>query len=340
LIEKTKENIGTLPIQIIGLISIDIVDSLLVCRKIGDSFVSIVNLNNYEIADNICLNGRGPKEYLFYVDYGQFAHIGRNIFLHTFDLQSEKHFLLDITTSLKENKTIIANENDMGDYRKFCAGLFFLGDDHFFFKKNVSYEDVRDNTFMPAEYAVFNASNEKRLIPFFGKNLITNPEIPQWTLILYDGSLKIKPDYSRVVDAMFYVDYITYIDLDKLTAKGYKYSESTLSYEDYHTKSRDFILDKHRYGYTNLSVTDEYVFALYSGTPEKVDENEEKYFPYVRIFDWTGIPLASLKLDNMIMSIAFDEKKSLLYGVDISQEKIFVYDLSSELAEIENKMQH
>jgi hypothetical protein len=116
-----------------------------------------------------------------------------------------------------------------------------------------------------------------------------------------------------------------------MTAQGFKYANCSLSYDDFNKMSRDYILDKHRYAYIDLSVTNDYVFALHSGAPEGIDINDKKYLPHIRIFDWEGTPLASLKLDNMIIAIAFDNNKNLLYGVDSKEEKIFIYDLSSVL---------
>ena len=79
-----------------------------------------------------------------------------------------------------------------------------------------------------------------------------------------------------------------------------------------------------------MSVTNDYVFGLYFGVDSETDGAD--FYMSVRIFDWDGRPLASLKLDRDVNSITFDEKTNLLYALNSDlEEKIFIYDLSETL---------
>jgi len=322
----------TLSLSVFGIAYISIQDSLLILKKNSQStFLSIVNLNNYEISENICMNGKGPGEYISFITSEQYKKESEKIYLYTYNSNLSAR-LLNVSDSWFNDKTII--EDEIRDIHKiknsFCEGMFFLNNGSVFAKYDVSYIDPRDFIFFPAEYALYSPLGEKEVIKFFGENVPLNPHLPIISTRLYSGFSRIKPDGTQVVDGMFYMDYINFIDLDKKSAYGLKYQEA-LSYEEIKSLSVEELLAKSKYAYGDLSVTDEYIFGLYLGYNDNTDPDD--IISHIRIFDWAGTPLASLKLDRSIISIAFNERLNLLYALD-TEEKIFIYDLNEIIDKI------
>jgi hypothetical protein len=332
LIEDELSVADTLPMpeSVIGIGGIQVIDSMLLIHKPGQATnLSILNLNNGQISENIAYTGRGPNEYSHFLTYRQFVQYPDKICLHTFndDLSA---MLLNVTESWKQNKTIIEEKKNIGGILNyFCQGLYFLSDGSMFAKYRTSYKDARDMFFYPAEYAL-NPSGEKEIIPFFGKDIPTNPEMSHFPDFLYSGITRIKPDGTRAVDGMFYMDYINFIDLKKKEAFGVR-NRNAISYEEFTKMSREEFLERNRYCYNDLSVTNDYILALYRGDKSGQTENFENM--HLRIFDWNGTPLASLKPDHPLFCIAFDERTNQLYASNL-EDQIFIYDLNEILEKI------
>jgi len=338
LINGELNSMDTLPVSIIGIGSLSLQDSLLLINTSGQKAnLSIFNLNNYEISENICLTGRGPDEYVFFLNYGQYTQDFDKICLYTFNANLSAP-ILNVSDSWQKNRTVIEEEKknlkifeDVGGLI-FREGVFFLNNNNIFVKYKTSYRDVRDNIYQPAEYAIFNAQGDKKIIKFFGKDLPYNPQFPKLMELIYNGSTRIKPDGSRIVDGMFYMDYINFIDLEEKSAFGLRYHDA-LSYEDLKKISEEEYSKKAKYAYNDLFVTDNYVFGLYRGDYKIADSQDKFANMCLRIFDWEGTPLASLKTDRTIVSIAFNEKSNLLYALD-TEEKIYIYDLNETMSKI------
>lgn len=82
--------------------------------------------------------------------------------------------------------------------------------------------------------------------------------------------------------------------------------------------------DKSLSTYIELYATDSYLYALYWGT------SYGKLPPqnYIRIFDWNGNFVKGLIINDILTSIAVDEKKNILYGISrVEETTINIYPL-------------
>ena len=324
----------SLPESVMAIGGLRMIDSMLLIDK-GDqkTNMTILNLNDGRISADIAFNGRGPNEYILFLTFGQYIKDPDKISLYTFndDLSIR---LLNVTDSWKKNTTVIEEEKkiDFKDVPRFhfCQGMFFLNDGSVFAKYQASYNDARDLIFFPAEYDLINAKGKKEVIPFFGKDLPSNPLMSHFMDFLYTGVTQIKPDGTKVVDGMYFMDYLNFIDLEKKSAFGMKYRDA-VSYEEFKNMSREEYFERSRHSYSDLSVTDDYVFCLYQGNNSNNKDSFENM--RIRIFDWNGTPLASLKPDRNVFCIAFDEKTNRLYASDL-EDRIFIYDLNEIIDKI------
>ncbi len=90
---------------------------------------------------------------------------------------------------------------------------------------------------------------------------------------------------------------------------------------DFHG-GRAVIKRESKRGYICLYLTDDYIYALYSGKqskdPYSVTSNQ------IIQFDWNGVPVKKYILDHRLISFVFDEKNNKFYGNDIYSDIPFV----------------
>ena len=77
----------------------------------------------------------------------------------------------------------------------------------------------------------------------------------------------------------------------------------------------------------DATVTDDYVFALYSGNPDALPgEMDQNRRSAIRIFDWNGNPLSLVHVDKELKNIAYDQRTKKMYALDF-EENILYYEL-------------
>lgn len=320
----------TLSVSGLGGIGLAVSDSLLIVGKSGtDSFLSVVNLNENTVCDNLCLHGRGPGEYsVFFTCYKQFSRCGNDNMLYTFDV-NRSMLLVNLSSSLCQQKTVVSAEESIQNFAPFAHGIFYLEGGGLFVKYNTSYRDARDNRYFPARYVIYDKQRKKETeIPFFGPEMVSD-KMGFLVRTATDGSVLLKPDGTKIVDAMFNFGYINFIDLEKQTGFALR-KENALTYEAACGLSDEERMRRMRFSYFDLAVTDKYVFAAYSGNTYEAGFDSPDNVTTLRVFDWDGNPLASMQFDRKIKGIAFRERTGILYGLD-ANENIVTYDLDDLL---------
>ncbi len=69
-----------------------------------------------------------------------------------------------------------------------------------------------------------------------------------------------------------------------------------------------------RFGYTNVTVTDDAIFAVFSGRTRQAYESEAPAGEYVHVFDWSGNLVKVLHLDESVWAIAASDDGRWLYA--------------------------
>ncbi len=356
LFEGNLSTTGTLalPESVIAFSGIDlIVDSLMVLRKYNQpTNLSIFDLHTGRISEHIAYTGRGPIEYLPY----QFRSFGQHDgpCLYTFNY-GQSALVLNIPASFRENRTVVEEQKNVEglarrnnlDRPQNWGSVFYLGDGSVFVRYDhqqwvTDYTRVENGGIMinpdsvlnyPMGYAVHTPSGEETVIPFFNPRLSDEAKGKLFGDFT-DGISQIKPDGTRIVDAMRMMDYINFIDPAGKSLIAVKLRGAP-SFEDLIGGKQHDPAQK----YMALAVSDDYVFSL-------IDQIDPKTFSMVniekpmnesrriRIFDWQGTPLASLKPDHTISSIYFDDPTNRLYAVDSIEERIYIYDMTETLARL------
>lgn len=86
-----------------------------------------------------------------------------------------------------------------------------------------------------------------------------------------------------------------------------------------------------RFGYVDVTVTDAFVFGLYSGksVAEMDDFDHSHYGRHIVVLDWTGDVIRVIEVDDLLSSIYVDAERSVLYGIrDYPTPAILEYPIS------------
>lgn len=134
----------------------------------------------------------------------------------------------------------------------------------------------------------------------------------------HESLLYLSPDEQYAVTACLLSDQIEIFDLKNRTSKLISGPENFKAefeaYKDQGGKDVIQYTDKTRLAFQDASVTDKYIYLLYSGKKNK--ERQSFYGAFVYVFDWDGNPVKKLTLDKSVLSIAASQDDKILYTFD------------------------
>jgi len=91
-------------------------------------------------------------------------------------------------------------------------------------------------------------------------------------------------------------------------------------------------LEDNPYKYRDISITEDYIFALYGGIGELEYRKTSKVAEKIYVFTHQGEPVTLLELDRSLMGLAVDTSKRKIYGITTDENPgIAVFDLPDAL---------
>ncbi|HRW62321.1 MAG TPA: BF3164 family lipoprotein [Bacteroidales bacterium] len=135
----------------------------------------------------------------------------------------------------------------------------------------------------------------------------------------YQGLLELKPDGSKIVWANLKSPILEIIEIkdDKFEVIK-KINFGLPLYDEYEDEMGGFSAETHennKLGFRDINVTNEYIYALYSGrTFEEFDDKAIKC-EYILVYDWEGNPLKKMKLERDVNSITVTLDNKYIYAI-------------------------
>lgn len=164
-------------------------------------------------------------------------------------------------------------------------------------------------------------------------------KVPVWIhLEAYQGTLKIKPDRSKLVMGTRYADQIEIYDPDGVLITKVSGPLNSIPIYEVHSVGDKPVMainrDKTYFGYLDLDVTNDLIYALYSGRLPPKYPGRANFGEYIHIYDWNGNLVRIHKLDNDVIEIAVDESGEKLYALRHDPSPaILEYKISSNFEE-------
>lgn len=231
-----------------------------------------------------------------------------------------------VTTGELEVKKIIDIKRDVNPY--FNRQAFSLGNNDYVVAYNASL-GLEENDEKDASPQMTVRKNDKKEMLYLFSTYM-NSEISD---IVYQNQLWVRPDGKKILSMFPFVDLISITDLDNFKTTGVS-SFNMHNFDFYQSISEN----TREYQFDNLviqnfcgNISDSYIMVC-QDMKTKIEDSEamEFYDTILRIIDWDGELLHTLRLKESIFRMAFCESTGLLYGFD-ARQRLYCYDLSKYL---------
>ena len=142
---------------------------------------------------------------------------------------------------------------------------------------------------------------------------------------IFLNTLRYHSGKEKLVSAM--------VSIDKIDVFGVNGTyESSIDNREKTSKSIDDYTKKTKIHFADIELTDNYVYALYSG--ESATDYYENMLPTkIKIYDWNYKLKAVIPIDESLNFISVNEKEGYIIGVSITQEKVMKYNIKEFLNE-------
>jgi len=182
---------------------------------------------------------------------------------------------------------------------------------------------------------------EEATTPFYEKRSINTQEIIQDYRIYKQPSLRnrnvakleysfytwdvIKPDGSKIAQAMRHLPQINILDTNTGDIVGYRIKNGT----DFSFLENDTDIQSMNVYYFNIHADDNYIYAIYWGKEMWKDRigDESPFFNIIHVFDWRGKHLYELITDRSFLRIWLDQVRNRLYTINMNTDEIYYLDL-------------
>lgn len=284
--------------------SIHIVDSVLVLANSSretDYIFYSYSLINKKRSKRFLKIGRGPSEAI-----GVSATGINNNTLWAYDITLKKMLTTNIKNILNDKAGVLFNEYSVKDrYFKMdlTDSLHALG---------VSLEKINSKM----DNIDFITGKKMNSLGKFHK---VPSDLPLGALKdAYVSEIYLKPSGGKVVLAYNFANAIEIFDFKTNTSfavkgpDGFNVDFKVKNRNDYYYMG---ITDKTRKACINGTVTDKYIYLVYSGHDRKTKNSE--YGMEVHIYDWNGTPIKKLILDRYVYTLGISNDGKTLYSYDL-----------------------
>lgn len=299
--------------------SMIVIDSLLVMNSPSRNHLfKIVDLKRDEFIKNYGKKGNGPSELGFPSFIQRIPDSKQNVAI----------FSKNAFTFYEASVSEILQSSDSRP-RKVVSGIDF---------NTQQVARVKDSKYIavgiyPNRFAALNSNGDtvKTFLDYPFRNEYENFGY-QTLAMAFQGGLIVKPDGSRAIFAAANSANFDIINLDD-------FSDPTLvksihswkpSFSDQSSTNSLSIAVKrdNRFGYIDLSVSDNFIYLLLSGRTMERYGNDAFAANRVLVFDWDGEPVRSFLLEKDTRTIAVDESDNNLYAfIDEEDPLILKYAL-------------
>jgi hypothetical protein len=332
-IDKTRKitkHVTSTPLPIHGRSygEMAVYDSLMIFwnPKLPDFFFNVFNIDTGEETGSFFSRGRGPGESISVSPISQFYKKGDDLMALLEATNENQLFFWNISQSLTEGITVFdsivpyESKNRDGSSRYFY--MFRHSEDQLFASVSTVY--LSDTKITPPAY-------EKRTIhsdelqadyPIYKISELENKKSELIRFNYFYSFDAIKPDGSKIVQAMSNLPQINIIDTQMGEIIGYRIQKSP-GFSLFETDMKP--LNKY---YNSVQVDDNYIYATYWGKEHWTSGDIAPDIRTIHIYDWEGNQVYELITDRVFFRIYLDTVRNRLYTWDLTTGDAAYLDLN------------
>ena len=310
-------------LDLMGVLDFVIRDSLMIATTMeNNGFWTFLSLPDCRLLGKYLTIGNGPSEFIQrpWVGEARLCTDDENCLnAYVYDFSKGRLFRMNIGTTLQTGKLDIGVVNDSLPSSLF--GFVFI-DSTTYFCRAISADQTQQTRYLK--------KGRETEIPLSFERLNRSRVRPQEDFNILSASVKCQPGGNILVELPIGLNHINMYDLEGAFGK-------TICVGD-KVDNIDLIQDMPRadrlYTYAHLKVYPDFFAVLYVGEDVATYQTQRKKLPVIQLFDWSGEPLAELKVDRFITTFDIDFSDGTLYVMDRPTEEMFKYDIRDILAQI------
>lgn len=286
--------------------------------QLPSHWYQVFNLKSGEEAGDFCMKGNGHGEFTPVSLLFNFYREANDMKTLVFEPNKERASIWNITKSLVDGSTVIERSVRMPWMKENRGACFF----EFFIKdRNVAYGKVQSNPVNEHEatlpyYQIRDLKSGEKIsdIHIFKRGII-NKSTRTMPEVILSSSDAMKPDGSKIVQAMVKVPQLNIIDTE---------SEQVIAYRlDYGMSLSDLETTKNLKTYFHrICADDDYIYAVYYGK-EPWEGNEPPVINRIYVFDWNGRLISKITTKHSIGEMGVDNLNRILYTTSHTDEKLY-----------------
>lgn len=308
----------------IGMTDFRVIDTLIIASSgMHDTFWTLFSTKDLSKKGSFISKGQGPNELLFPPNLNSetsFIYKNDTLFSNIYDFQTGKYYILNLTESIKTQKTSIQQTKD--SLPPFLFALARLNDACFYCK----------------EIADGGTRQSRFLLTSEGKNVVDKFITPnnikvsggENTNILSTISVK-HPTKDIIAEGCIGLNQINLFSisgsLDKTLCVGKKLDRI---HEIQNMKHWERL-----YTYGGMRAYDSCFAALYVGLDQKAYQVGPRTPSQIQFFTWDGEALGKILLDCFITHFDIDFKNGFLYVLNSQNDELFRYNIGGFLSELQ-----
>lgn len=274
--------------------------------------VKVIDTNTKKLCYKFAEKGQGPYEYLHIGNIDGYSDPEDRLKINIYDPINKKLAIYDYDSLVvfkKKYEPAIRN---------------FLNNTDVNFHELIKIKDGYLATGMTEDFKYTLFSDSLEVVDHFGlyrpKPSKSFPNISH--VIANHGNSTVSNNKELLIEIIYNASVLSCYDLNHKT-KIWEYNIHDL---DYKMEGKS-IINNAPMGYLSASITDKYIYALYSGEKEDLDALAT-YGKELHIFNYKGDIIDKCYLSQYAFSICADPKTKKLYVLSHEPEpKIFIYEL-------------
>lgn len=302
---------------------IAVYDSLLLCwdTKYPNYFINLFNIDTGKEIGYFCPKGQGPNEFSNTNPIYQFFKKGDDV-MTLLDGDRQSLAFWNLTKSVQTGKTVY--DTIIPNYKELGLFFFHLPDDALLNVISARGDyDIHEATTPYCEKRSLDTSREIKKMSVYKLESVSNPSASKPVNRFFNTWDALKPDGTKLVQAMSYLPQLNIIDTSTGEVIGYRMKGGP-DYSLLQTEMKD--LTKY---YLSVQADDKYIYASYWGK-EASGNNPTQSMPkyeQIHVFDWNGNLLYKLNTDQSFFVIWLDTIRNRLYTCDWNTDEIYYLDL-------------
>lgn len=276
-----------------------------------EGMVKVIDLKTKDICFQFAPKGEGPNELLHVGSMDIYRDVKNNMIINLFDPTTQRLYIYNY-----DSLSIMRN--------KYTPEVHNLSDSDVSFHELLKIDNGYVTTGKAEKYKYIILSDSFQVIDQFGMyRKKPSDDIPDMLHAIANyGKSFISGNRYFLAEIIYNAPVLSFYDLKK-KEKLWEYCLGDLDYRI----DGESIIYKSVVGYLSISLTDKYIYALYSGEKDKEDDIAT-YGKMIHIFNYDGELVNKYQLSISAFSISVDYENKKLYALSHQPEpKIYIYDL-------------